>query len=78
LFTTSHLTQQIKISFVQNNDCPAAGQRGFCTTQRVFENILAILIEDANAVVMMSDEAHFHLNGFVNKQNCPFWATKNQ
>ena len=25
----------------------------------------------------MSDEAHFHLNGFVNKQNCHFWAKEN-
>jgi hypothetical protein len=43
------------------------GQRGeFC------EEMLAILTEDANDVVMMSDEEHFHLNGFVNKQNCRF------
>jgi len=45
--------------------------RDFC------ENALAILTVDANAVVMMSDEAHFHLNGFVNKQNCRFWAAEN-
>jgi len=25
----------------------------------------------------MSDEAHFHLSGYVNKQNCRFWATEN-
>ena len=25
----------------------------------------------------MSDEAYFHLNGFVNKQNCRFWAKEN-
>jgi len=45
--------------------------RDFC------ENMLAILTEDANAVVIMSDEAHVHLNGFVNKQNCRFWAAEN-
>ena len=28
-------------------------------------------------ILIMSDEAHFHLNGFVNKQNCRFWAKKN-
>ena len=27
--------------------------------------------------LIMSDEAHFHLNGFVNKQNCCFWAKEN-
>ena len=25
----------------------------------------------------MSDEAHFHLNGYVNKQNCRFWSEEN-
>ena len=25
----------------------------------------------------MFDETHFHLNGFVNKQNCRFWAKEN-
>lgn len=27
--------------------------------------------------LIMSDEAHFHLNGYVNKQNCRVWATEN-
>uniref|UniRef100_A0A8D8SNF8 DUF4817 domain-containing protein n=2 Tax=Cacopsylla melanoneura TaxID=428564 RepID=A0A8D8SNF8_9HEMI len=27
--------------------------------------------------LIMSDEAHFHLNGFVNKQNCRIWAKEN-
>lgn len=27
--------------------------------------------------IIMSDEAHFHLNGNVNKQTCRFWADKN-
>lgn len=26
---------------------------------------------------MMSDEAHFHLSGYVNKQNCRYWAPTN-
>jgi hypothetical protein len=25
----------------------------------------------------MSDEAHFHMSGYVNKQNCRFWAAHN-
>ena len=28
-------------------------------------------------MVLMSDEAHFHLNGAVNKQNCRYWAAEN-
>lgn len=27
--------------------------------------------------VLMSDEAHFHLNGYVNKQNCRLWGSEN-
>ncbi|XP_023311192.1 uncharacterized protein LOC111692289 [Anoplophora glabripennis] len=27
--------------------------------------------------LIMSDEAHFQLNGFVNRQNCRIWATEN-
>jgi hypothetical protein len=28
-------------------------------------------------VLIMSDEAHFHLSGTVNKQNFRYWATEN-
>jgi len=28
-------------------------------------------------MLIMSDEAHFHLDGYVNKQNCQFWAAQN-
>ncbi|KYN36525.1 hypothetical protein ALC56_09120 [Trachymyrmex septentrionalis] len=27
--------------------------------------------------IILSDEAHFHLDGFVNRQNCRFWGTEN-
>lgn len=27
--------------------------------------------------ILFSDEAHFHLNGHVNKQNCRYWAEEN-
>ena len=29
------------------------------------------------AGIITSDEAHFHLNGRVNKQNCQYWAKEN-
>jgi hypothetical protein len=45
-----------------------AQQRQFC------ETLLDILHEDT---VIMSDEAHFQLDGTVNKQNCRYWAPEN-
>ena len=27
--------------------------------------------------IIMSDEAYFHLGGYVNKQNCRIWASEN-
>jgi len=44
--------------------------RLFC--ERMFE-----IIASDDVILMMSDEAHFHLDGYVNKQNCRFWAAEN-
>ena len=38
--------------------------------QEVFE-------EEENPIILMSDKAHFHLNGTVNKQNCRYWSPVN-
>jgi hypothetical protein len=27
--------------------------------------------------IIFSDEAHFHLSGYVNKQNCQIWGNEN-
>ena len=27
--------------------------------------------------IVMSDEAHFHLGGYVDKQNCRIWGSEN-
>jgi len=40
-------------------------------------NMFAIFVDNDNAIVMMSDEAHFHLNGVVNKHNYRYWALEN-
>ena len=40
------------------------------------ERMLEIVASD-DVMLMMSDEAHFHLDGYVNKQNCRFWAADN-
>jgi len=41
------------------------------------ELMLKIVKENEDAIIMMSDEAHFHLNGSVNKQNFQYWAPQN-
>lgn len=41
------------------------------------QQITGILDGNENAVLLMSDEAHFHLDGFVNKQNFRFWCSEN-
>ena len=41
------------------------------------EAMLEIFKDEANAIMLMSDEAHFHLNGVVNKQNYRYWASEN-
>lgn len=39
---------------------------------------MQVLLEDEpNAIVIMSDEAHFSLNGSVNKQNFRYWSQEN-
>ena len=45
--------------------------------RRLFcERMLEIIASD-DVMLMMSDEAHFHLDGYVNKQKCRFWAAEN-
>jgi len=39
--------------------------------------MLEIIKENEDAIIMMSDEAHFHLNASVNKQNFWHWAPQN-
>jgi len=37
--------------------------------------MLKIIASD-DVILMMGDEAHFHLDSYVNKQNCRFWAAE--
>jgi len=39
--------------------------------------MIEIIDNNDNMVLFMSDEAHFHLNGYVNKQNCRYWSPVN-
>lgn len=45
----------------------------FCNTMLHMLNETPDIIN----LLMMSDEAHFHLSGYVNKQNMRFWSTDN-
>ncbi|GFV07507.1 hypothetical protein TNCV_1738621 [Trichonephila clavipes] len=36
-----------------------------------------VVIPDFNKRILFSDEAHFWLNGYVNKQNCRIWSEAN-
>jgi hypothetical protein len=46
---------------------------GFC------EHMLQLLVDDPQLIdnLWMSDEAHFHLSGYVNKHNFRYWAAAN-
>jgi len=41
------------------------------------QQMLGLYEENEDLMLLMSDEAHFHLNGSVNKQNCRYWAAEN-
>ena len=41
------------------------------------ELMLEIIEEHEDVIVMISDEAHFNLNGSVSKQNFRYWAPQN-
>ncbi|GFW00484.1 uncharacterized protein TNCV_693231 [Trichonephila clavipes] len=40
------------------------------------QNEIAV-VSDFNKRILFSDEAHFWLNGYVNKQNCRIWSEAN-
>ncbi|GFX26927.1 hypothetical protein TNCV_1840991 [Trichonephila clavipes] len=40
------------------------------------QNEMAV-VPDFHKRILFSDEAHFWLNGYVNKQNCPIWSEAN-
>ncbi|GFW87854.1 tc3a_0 protein [Trichonephila clavipes] len=41
------------------------------------QNDIAV-VPDFHKRILFSDEAHFGLNGYVNKQNCRIWSEANQ
>lgn len=51
-------------------------ERDYEQRRRFCERMLDVLHSE-DVVLIMSDEAHFHLDGYVNKQNCRYWAAEN-
>jgi hypothetical protein len=49
-------------------------ERDWAKHKTLAKNILEMLTDDM--VIVMSDEAHFHLSGYVNKQNFRYWSDK--
>lgn len=45
--------------------------------RRVFANWMREKDADFSKKIVFSDEAHFHLSGYVNKQNCRIWGSEN-
>jgi hypothetical protein len=49
--------------------------RDLANRSRVAERLIGILFDDV--IVLMTDDAHFHVSGCVNKQKCRYWAQGN-
>ena len=50
-------------------------KEGDCEQRLQFaRQMLEIFQANDDLILLMSDEAHFYLNGMVNQQNCRFWA----
>jgi hypothetical protein len=49
------------------------------TNGRISSEQLLEMMNDDGVIntLLMTDEAHFHLSGYVNKQNYHYWAPKN-
>ena len=41
------------------------------------EQLLEMLNDDVTSTPLMTDDAHFHLSGYVKKQNYRYWAPEN-
>jgi hypothetical protein len=52
-------------------------QQDFDRRTTFAETMLQMFEEDHELVILTSDEAHFHFNGSVNKQNSHYWSMIN-
>ncbi|GFT97906.1 hypothetical protein TNCV_2168031 [Trichonephila clavipes] len=69
-----HICQEIYSQFglaIHQNDHQARRRFVECS-----QNEIAV-VPDFHKRILFSDEAHFWLNGYVNKQNCRIWSEAN-
>ncbi|GFV83198.1 hypothetical protein TNCV_1899251 [Trichonephila clavipes] len=68
--------EELEISFEPQDE---SGGSIYLATERFVEwaqNEIAV-VPDFHKRILFSDEAHFWLNGYVNKQNCRIWSEAN-
>jgi len=51
--------------------------RGYVQREDFAVRMQVVFEGEENLIILMSDKAHFHLNGTVNKQNCHYWSPDN-
>jgi hypothetical protein len=49
------------------------------SNRKYFSERFLEILDDGGLIscLLMTDEAHFHLSGYVNKQNVHYWAEEN-
>ena len=57
--------------------CPIVETRGLRTEAQLRRSNESNFCDKWNPILLMSDEAHFHLNGMGNQQNSPYWDLEN-
>ncbi|GFT58663.1 hypothetical protein TNCV_1251081 [Trichonephila clavipes] len=70
----------IDMNFFYSKDTLVASHFKYDQARRRFveraQNEIAV-VPDFHKRILFSDEAHFWLNGYVNKQNCRIWSEAN-
>ncbi|GFU54497.1 hypothetical protein TNCV_3024721 [Trichonephila clavipes] len=85
--TSSESLRNTGLKYKQSTSSPSAGHDNLVAlhfkydqARRRFvewaQNEIAV-VPDFHKRILFSDEAHFWLNGYVNKQNCHIWSEAN-
>ena len=75
-YCSANFTPRFELPPVQIKACPGVESTRFWQNNFRRDHV-ADVKEDPELVILTSDEAHFHLNGSVKKQNFRYWSTIN-